>query len=33
MRHDAQLQIHSEAGKGSRFTIQFPRSAMVLRQG
>jgi two-component system phosphate regulon sensor histidine kinase PhoR len=33
MRHDAQLQIHSEAGKGSRFTIQFPRSSMVLRQG
>lgn len=33
MRHNAQLQIHSEAGKGSRFTIQFPRSAMVLRQG
>jgi two-component system phosphate regulon sensor histidine kinase PhoR len=33
MRHDAQLQIHSEADKGSRFTIQFPRSAMVLRQG
>jgi two-component system phosphate regulon sensor histidine kinase PhoR len=33
MRHDAQLEIHSEADKGSRFTIQFPRSAMVLRQG
>jgi two-component system phosphate regulon sensor histidine kinase PhoR len=33
MRHDAQLQIHSEAGKGSRFTIQFPRSAMVLHEG
>lgn len=33
MRHNAQLQIQSEADKGSRFTIQFPRSAMVLRQG
>jgi two-component system phosphate regulon sensor histidine kinase PhoR len=32
MRHDAQLQIQSEEGKGSRFTIQFPRSAMVLDQ-
>ncbi len=33
MRHDAQLQIDSEDGKGSRFTIQFPRSAMVLHEG
>jgi len=33
MRHDAQLQIQSEDGKGSKFTIQFPRSAMLLRQG
>ncbi|NCV86586.1 MAG: DUF3329 domain-containing protein [Oxalobacteraceae bacterium] len=33
MRHDAQLHVQSEAGKGSKFTIQFPRSAMVLRQG
>ena len=32
MRHDAHLQIQSEEGKGSRFTIQFPRSAMVLDQ-
>ncbi|MFM7226487.1 MAG: phosphate regulon sensor histidine kinase PhoR [Betaproteobacteria bacterium] len=32
MRHDAQLQIQSEDGKGSKFTIQFPRSAMLLRQ-
>lgn len=30
VRHGAQLQIESEAGKGSRFTIQFPRSAAVL---
>jgi two-component system phosphate regulon sensor histidine kinase PhoR len=33
MRHNAQLQIQSEADKGSRFTIQFPRSAMVMREG
>jgi two-component system phosphate regulon sensor histidine kinase PhoR len=33
MRHDAQLQIQSEDGKGSKFTIQFPRSSMLLRQG
>jgi two-component system phosphate regulon sensor histidine kinase PhoR len=32
MRHNAQLQIQSEADKGSRFTIQFPRSAMVMRE-
>ena len=32
MRHDAQLQIESEAGKGSRFTIQFPRSLAVLAE-
>ncbi len=30
VRHGAQLQIESEAGRGSRFTIQFPRSAAVL---
>jgi two-component system phosphate regulon sensor histidine kinase PhoR len=32
MRHDAQLHVQSEAGKGSKFTIQFPRSAMVLHE-
>ena len=32
LRHDAHLQIQSDEGKGSRFTIQFPRSAMVLDQ-
>lgn len=32
MRHDAQLQIESEAGKGSRFTIQFPRSATAMHE-
>jgi two-component system phosphate regulon sensor histidine kinase PhoR len=32
MRHDAQLQIESEAGKGSRFTIQFPRSAAAMHE-
>jgi two-component system phosphate regulon sensor histidine kinase PhoR len=32
MRHDAQLQVDSEAGKGSRFTIQFPRSLAVLHE-
>lgn len=30
VRHGAQLQIESEAGRGSRFTIQFPRSSAVL---
>lgn len=29
MRHQAQLEIESEIGKGSRFIIQFPRSAMA----
>ncbi len=32
MRHDAQLQIDSEAGKGSRFIIQFPRSLAALHE-
>ncbi len=32
MRHDAQLQVESEAGKGSRFIIQFPRSLAVLQE-
>jgi two-component system phosphate regulon sensor histidine kinase PhoR len=31
LRHHAQLQIESEDGKGSRFTIRFPRSAVVLQ--
>ncbi len=29
MRHNAQLEIESEVGKGSRFIIQFPRSAVA----
>lgn len=32
MRHQAQLEIESELGRGSRFIIQFPRSVMVLHQ-
>lgn len=31
LRHEAQLQIESEVGKGSRFTIRFPRSAVALQ--
>ena len=31
LRHHAQLQVESEAGKGSRFTMRFPRSAVVLQ--
>lgn len=31
MRHQGQLQIESEVGKGSRFSILFPRSVMLLR--
>ena len=30
-RHHGQLQIESEVGKGSRFSILFPRSVMLLR--
>ncbi len=29
MRHQAQLEIESDIGKGSRFIIQFPRSAVA----
>lgn len=29
MRHEAQLEIESEVGHGSRFIIQFPRSAIA----
>lgn len=29
MRHDAELQIHSELGKGSVFALQFPESRIV----
>ncbi len=31
MRHQAQLNIESEVGKGSCFSLQFPRSATLLR--
>ena len=31
LRHHAQLQIESEVGQGSRFTIRFPRSAAMLQ--
>ncbi len=31
VRHQGQLQIESEVGKGSRFSLLFPRSAMQLR--
>ena len=31
LRHHAQLQIDSEVGKGSRFTMRFPRSAVALQ--
>ncbi len=31
MRHQGQLQIESDVGKGSRFSILFPRSVMLLR--
>ncbi len=31
LRHHAQLQIDSDVGKGSRFTIRFPRSAVMLK--
>ncbi len=31
MRHQGQLQIDSDVGKGSRFSILFPRSVMLLR--
>ncbi len=31
LRHHAQLQVDSELGKGSRFTIRFPRSAIALK--
>lgn len=29
LRHQAELKVHSEPGKGSRFTCVFPRSALV----
>ncbi len=31
LRHHAQLQIESDVGQGSRFTISFPRSAVMLQ--
>lgn len=31
LRHHAQLHIDSEVGRGSRFTIRFPRSAVMLQ--
>ncbi len=33
VRHDAQLVVESELGKGSCFSIRFPRSSMLLPEG
>jgi signal transduction histidine kinase len=28
-RHQAVLQVHSEIGKGSRFSVQFPPARLI----
>jgi two-component system phosphate regulon sensor histidine kinase PhoR len=32
VRHQAALQVHSEIGKGSRFSVQFPAARLITRE-